>query len=105
MRHLYDLPNDPGDIEDLAEKYLYSKKLEQQLEHQEKYLTNYGVIPSQLELVSVRDRYRGRKARRRPACPEVDVEWLQLSVQEHVGMEHEYWKAAAPKERREQKLM
>ena len=56
---LHDPLNDLDEIQDLAEKYSYSEKLEELLEHREKYLTNHDVIPSQLEFVSVRDRYRG----------------------------------------------
>ena len=46
---LYDLSKDPGEIDDLAEKY--PQKLEELLlGHWEKYVTECGVIPLQPEL-------------------------------------------------------
>lgn len=45
---LYDLSKDPGEIEDLAEKY--PQKLNELLGHWEKYVTECGVIPLQPEL-------------------------------------------------------
>ena len=45
---LYDLSKDPGEIEDLAEKY--PQKVNELLGHWEKYVTDCGVIPLQPEL-------------------------------------------------------
>ncbi|MCJ1471810.1 hypothetical protein MMC13_000451 [Lambiella insularis] len=77
---LYDLSQDPGEVDDLAE--LHSAKLEELLVHWEQYVVECGVVPLQPELGTY-------------------MEATEEQMKENVWMEYEYWKPGALDDRQE----
>lgn len=75
---LYDLSKDPGETEDLAERY--PEKLEELLKHWENYVKDCGVIPLQPELGTY-------------------VVATEEQMPENAWMEYEYWRPGALEER------